>query len=262
MDTTRIRLLGAEMDTVTTPALMARLSHAVGRVRRGGIGYLLANHNLHSLRLLRHGDAAMRAFYARADLVQIDSMPLVAWGRLLGKAVGREHRQTYLDWRDAFWARAAAEDWRVFHLGCAPGVTEQAISAIHRRWPTARIEGRHGFFDVAGAENAEVLAAIRDARPDVLLVGMGMPRQEAWIADNFDALAGMVIVQLGGAFAYEAGAVPTPPRWTGRLGLEWLWRFSTEPRRLFHRYFIEPWGLVGPAIEDVLGAVGRRPAHS
>ena len=260
METARIRLLGAEMDVLTVARLMGRIADGVARARAGGEGLLVGNHNLHSIKLLRDRDPAMTAFYAEADLVQIDSMPLIAWGRLLGRPVGRDNRLTYLDWREAFWKAATEGGWRVFHLGCAPGVNEKAIAAIRSRWPGARIEGRDGFFDMDGAENEAVLEAIARARADVLLVGMGMPRQEAWMIANRHRLPPMVMVQLGGAFAYEAEVVPTPPRWTGRLGVEWLWRFSTEPRRLFHRYFIEPWGLAGPAFEDARALVRRAPA--
>ncbi|MGZ8370355.1 MAG: WecB/TagA/CpsF family glycosyltransferase, partial [Caulobacteraceae bacterium] len=59
------------------------------------------------------------------------------------------------------------------------------------------------------------------------------------------------VFTVGAAFDYEAGAVPTPPRWTGRLGVEWLARFLVEPRRLFTRYFVEPWSLIGPALGDL-----------
>lgn len=260
MDAARIRLLGAEMDVLTTSSLMARIGEGVTRARAGEDGLLVGNHNLHSLKLLRARDPGMAAFYAAIDVTQIDSMPLVAWGKLLGRPVGRENRLTYLDWREAFWKAATEAEWKVFHLGCAPGVNEAAIAAIHRRWPHARIEGRDGFFDVNGPDNDAVLAQIAKARPDVLLVGMGMPRQEAWMIANRDRLPPTVMVQLGGAFAYEAEAVPTPPRWTGRLGVEWLWRFSTEPRRLFHRYFVEPWGLAGAALEDAVAALRRAPA--
>jgi len=116
---------------------------------------------------------------------------------------------------------------------------------------------RHGRFepDRNGPDNAEVLAAINDAQPDVLFVGMGMPRQESWILDNLDGLGGRVIFSVGAAFDYEAGAIPTPPRWTGRVGLEWLFRLASEPRRLFSRYLIEPWSLIPPAMEDIWAAI-------
>jgi N-acetylglucosaminyldiphosphoundecaprenol N-acetyl-beta-D-mannosaminyltransferase len=201
----------------------------------------------------------MRALYDRADLIEIDSVPLIAWGRLLGAEVSRAHRCTYLDWREAFWAEAAARGWRVFHLGCAPGVGEAARAAIGRRHPGVEIGVRHGFFDLDGAENDAVLAEIAAFRPDVLFVGMGMPRQEAWIEANFDRLPEAVVFPVGAAFDFEAGRARTPPRWTGRLGVEWLHRFAHEPGRLFSRYFLEPWSLLGAAAGDVRRAVaGQR----
>lgn len=103
------------------------------------------------------------------------------------------------------------------------------------------------------AEAAAVTDAISAARPDVLLVGMGMPRQERWVARFRDRLPPCVILTVGAAFDYEAGVTPTPPRWSGRLGVEWLFRFAAEPRRLFFRYFIEPWSLIGPALADLAG---------
>lgn len=242
----RIRLLGVEMDVTTAPEVF---DFAAGRVRsrRGG---LVANHNLHSLHLLRK-QPDLERFYASADLIEIDSTPLIAWGRALGHGLTSENRCTYLDWREAFWARAAAEGWRVFHLGCAPGVGETAVQAIARRHPGVEIGERNGFFDMAGADNEAVLAQIAAFDPDILFVGMGMPRQERWILDNRARLGRAVIFPIGAAFDYEAEVVPTPPRWAGRLGLEWLFRFAVEPRRLFERYFIEPWSLIPGAVQDL-----------
>lgn len=242
----RIRLLGGEMDVMTTDQLLEFISARVAARRPA----LIANHNLHSLHLWRRAPA-MAALYARADRIEVDSTPLIAWGRLMGHQISRAHRLTYLDWREAFWARAAAEGWRVFHLGCAPGVGEKAVLAITERYLALQIATHHGFFDLAGHGNDAVLASIRRHKPDILLVGMGMPRQEIWIETNRDRLPPCVVMPIGGALAYEAGVVATPPRWTGRLGLEWLWRFATEPKRLFHRYFVEPWALAPQAAGDI-----------
>ncbi len=121
---------------------------------------------------------------------------------------------------------------------------------------------RHGHFDSApeGPQNAAVLDSIRAFEPDVLFVGMGMPRQEAWILQNRAALGRCVIFPVGAAFDYEAGAIPTPPRWTGRLGIEWMFRLAAEPRRLCRRYLLEPWSLLGPALGDLLARARRRSA--
>jgi N-acetylglucosaminyldiphosphoundecaprenol N-acetyl-beta-D-mannosaminyltransferase len=245
----RVRLLGGEVDAVT-PADVIAFAGARIAARRGAV---VANHNLHSLYWLRR-EPGMGAFYRMADLIEADSRPLIAWGRALGRPIRPEHRATYLDWREAFWDAAAANGWRVFYLGGAAGVPERAAEALRRRWPGVEIGVRDGFFAMDDAAEAEsVLGAIAAFAPDVLFVGMGMPRQELWVARFRDRLGPCVIFTVGAAFDYEAGAVPTPPRWSGRFGVEWLFRFAAEPRRLFVRYFIEPWSLLGAAIADLTG---------
>ena len=109
----RIRLLGGEMDVMTTGQLLDFIAARIGGRRPA----LIANHNLHSLHLWRR-TPEMAALYLRADRIEIDSTPLIAWGRLMGHQISRAHRLTYLDWREAFWTRAATDagcgdcDWR------------------------------------------------------------------------------------------------------------------------------------------------------
>ncbi len=252
----RLALLGVEAD-VMTPAQM--LDHVTEWVAAGE-GGIVANHNLHSL-YLYHRDPALRAFYARADLIEIDSVPIVAWGRLMGHKVSRDHRSTYLDFRDAFWDRAIANGWRVYHLGGAPEHAEPARAAILARHPQADLHCRHGYFQMTGADNDAVIADIHDKRPHILLIGMGMPRQELWLHENYDRLPPLVAFPVGGAFDYEAGATYTPPRWTGRIGVEWMIRWVHDPRRLFSRYFIEPWTLIPHMLRDLGGRLsGKKPA--
>lgn len=243
----RVALLGGEVDAVTSTDVIAFAGACVAL----GQGAVVANHNLHSLHLARH-DAEMRAFYAAADLIEADSTPLIAWGRLLGRPIGREHRATYLDWREDFWRAAAVGGWRVFYLGGAPGVAARGAAAVTRRWPGVQIGVRDGYFAFDDKRvNDEILCDVREFSPNILFVGMGMPRQERWVLRHRQALPPCVIFTVGAAFDYEAGASKTPPRWTGRLGVEWLFRFFAEPRRLFSRYFLEPWTLIGPALADL-----------
>lgn len=249
----RLRLLGGEVDAVTADQVMTFTAANIAARRKA----IVANHNLHSLYWLKRAPQMAR-FYAMADLIEADSTPLIAWGRLLGRPIGRRHRCTYLDWREQFWSRAAEGRWRVFYLGGAPGVAEHGAEAVAKRFPGATIAARHGHFDMDGPENDAVLAEIDAFAPDVVFVGMGMPRQEAWIAANYGRLASGVVFSVGAAFDYEAGVQATPPRWAGRLGVEWLFRLFAEPRRLAARYLVEPWSLVGPAIGDLAAAMSRK----
>lgn len=249
----RVRLLGGVMDLVKS----AEVFHfASGRIAAGEKA-IIANHNLHSLHLLTR-DAELRAFFDRADLVEVDSIPLILWARLVGRRSRRFHRCTYLDWRDEFWTMAEQKGWRVFFVGGAPGVAEAAADRIRDEWPAANLETHHGYFDMAkeSAENRALVKRIRRYAPDVLLVGMGMPRQEAWVIRNYDDLPACVTFTVGGAFDYEAGVQRPCPRWAGQLGVEWLFRLVTSPR-LFSRYVIEPWSLAGPAMADLARAAAR-----
>jgi N-acetylglucosaminyldiphosphoundecaprenol N-acetyl-beta-D-mannosaminyltransferase len=188
----------------------------------------------------------MRRFYERAHRVHFDGMPVVWMARRLGYALEPRHRVTYVDWIGELCRRAAASGWRLFYLGGRAGVAVTAAECLRRDHPGLQIETRPGYFD-AGSESPENLAAvaaIRDFAPQVLLVGMGMPRQERWILENFDRLEANVILNAGACFDYVAGVAATPPRWAGRLGLEWLFRLGREPRRLAGRYLVEPWFIL------------------
>ncbi len=189
----------------------------------------------------------------RSALSHIDGMALIFLGRLLGYPLKREHRVTWVDWMDPLMGRAAREGWRVFFLGGKPGVGEVAAERLRQAQPGLRIQVHHGFFDQrAGSEgNERVLTEITEAEPDLLLVGLGMPRQEHWIWRNRARLPATVIITCGAAMDYVAGEIPTPPRWMGRWGLEWLYRFLCEPHRLFKRYFVEPWFLIIPFMNDL-----------
>lgn len=249
----RVEMLGEPIDLVRPEEVLLQVRMWV----EDGVQAVVANHNLHSLCLVRD-DPAMRAFYDHADLIQLDSKPLVWFGRLKGLPVRGVHRSTYLDWRDHFWSLANRMGWRVFYVGGAEGVAARAAETLAARYPKATIATRSGYFDMAGDDNRKLLTTIDAFRPHILFVGMGMPRQEAWIADNLAALPDCVVFNVGAAFDYEAGTQKAAPRWMGRLGIEWLFRLVSDPKRLFVRYCVEPWRLMGPALADLRqGRAGR-----
>ncbi len=235
-------MLGVQVDGLTTDSLYRAITEAI----ESGQRTVIANHNLHSIYLYHH-DAKMRRFYARAQYVFIDGMPLIWLGRLLGYPLSRKHRMTSIDWLRPLLATAAvARGWRLFLLGSGPGVAERCAALLRSEFPELEVEAMHGFFDFRpGSEDGqEVLARIRDYRPDMLCVGMGMPRQEHWIEDHLDRLESGVVLNLGGFMDFLTGELPLPPRWISRLGMEWLVRLATSPRRVWRRYLVEPWYLL------------------
>ncbi|MFC5373587.1 WecB/TagA/CpsF family glycosyltransferase [Brevundimonas faecalis] len=251
----RVRILGEIVDLMRPEEVLLHVERCVEAGRRS----VVANHNLHSLYLLPR-TPGMRRIYDLADVVELDSTPLIHFARLLGLHSRPFHRCTYLDWRAHFWSLADRKGWRVLYVGGADGVAEQAAARVSQRYPGAVLKGMTGYFDATpgSAGNEAVLAEVRDFRPDILFVGMGMPRQELWIADNIEALPNAVILPVGAAFDYEAGVQKAAPRWMGRMGIEWLFRLFADPKRLYARYCVEPWFLIGPALKDVREAWARR----
>lgn len=253
-------VLGVDVAAVTSEELTELVFQAGERPR------IFAHMNLHGLYLLGRS-APMHSLLKDAYLVHVDGMPVVWIGRLLGHPFARSHRVTYVDWLPHLLRRADQERARVFFLGGKPGTGERVAHLIESQYPAIRFAHHHGYL-TEGADHLRVLEVIRAFRPDVLFVGMDMPRQEDWIARNLARLPTCAVLPCGACFDYFAGLIPTPPRFLGRVGLEWLFRLATEPRRLWRRYILEPVMLLPRVIEAIRvsrggeeAVGGRTPDH-
>jgi N-acetylglucosaminyldiphosphoundecaprenol N-acetyl-beta-D-mannosaminyltransferase len=184
----------------------------------------------------------LQRFYELASITFVDGMGVVALGKLLGKPLHRCHRTTYVDWLPALMLAGSQRSWRVFFLGSTSETNERGIGLLSKTFPAVRIQGHHGFFG-SRAESDAAAAAMREFKPDLVFVGMGMPRQEQWITRNWEALPQAVFLNAGACLEYVAGAQRTPPRWLGRVGLEWTYRLASDPTRLARRYLVEPWAI-------------------
>lgn len=221
--------------------------------------WVIATHNLHSLYLFPRFQR-LREYFATANWVYIDGMSLVALARLYGCRLNREHRVTFVDVTGPLMEASAKNGWRIFYLGSGTETAQKALMVLRERFPQLQITSKSGYFDMQrdGQENRAVLESIASYQPHLLLVGMGMPRQELWIYDNLPDITANIILPCGAALEYVAGAVPTPPRWSGRLGLEWAFRLGSEPRRLAGRYLVEPWAILATLLSDLVSRDGRR----
>jgi N-acetylglucosaminyldiphosphoundecaprenol N-acetyl-beta-D-mannosaminyltransferase len=218
---------------------------------------LTAYQNMHGLHVRLHDAALERLHRLPRTFVHIDGMPLVFLCRLAGIRASRDHRVTLVDFIWPLLELAAREKWRVFYLGGTEEVLANGLAAIVDRIPALEILGHSGYFDTSdSAANRHVLDEIAAFRPHLVLVGMGMGRQERWILDNFAELAPASVYAVGACMEYLAGAVKVPPRWMGRAGLEWLFRLAGDPKRFWFRYMLEPWSVVA----YVARYMSRRPA--
>lgn len=250
--------LGMWTDLLEPSQILEIYERVISGRRRLLVGFI----NLHTVFCHKRSDA-VREFFARADLVYVDGMPVVWWLRCLGKPARAKHRATFVDWLPLLLECARDRRWRVYYLGNRPGVTADVAAQFRARLPGLQIRTHHGHFDhnVDSPDNRQVVEDINRYAPDVLLVGMGTPLQERWIVANADRLNASVIHPCGATADYFAGVVPCPPRVLGRLGLEGLYRAMCEPRRLWRRYLVEPLLLLDLALRDLHRAYVRRRAH-
>jgi N-acetylglucosaminyldiphosphoundecaprenol N-acetyl-beta-D-mannosaminyltransferase len=231
----RIQVLGVTINPLTMSELTALVEQSI----ECGDRHIFANHNLHSVYLFHH-DAAMRQFYRLAYCTYLEGMGVLALARLCGHRLPRTTRVANLDWIGPLMQLACERHWRVFFLGAEPGVGDKAAENLRARFPGLQVKAEHGFFDRNSEQNEQVLNRMRAYRPNLLFIGLGMPLQEGWIVKNWDRIEGNVIFNAGNLVRFVAEVVPTPPRWTGQLGVEWLYRLITEPRKTWRRYLVEP----------------------
>lgn len=225
----RIDVLGVGVDRCDLSGLLDRVGTLVDRRATATVAYA----NVHVLNTAVE-DEALRRFLNGVDLCYCDGGGVVLGARLLGHDL--PGRMTGADW---IWdlARVAEGRWRLFWLGGEPGVTDAAAAKLKERHPTLQVETDHGYHDKEGAGNDALIARINAAAPDIVLVGMGTPAQERWVATNRHRLDAPVVWVLGATADFISGKVSRGPAVLYN-NVEWLARLITEPRRLWRRYLI------------------------
>jgi N-acetylglucosaminyldiphosphoundecaprenol N-acetyl-beta-D-mannosaminyltransferase len=181
-------------------------------------------------------DQRLRSIHNEAGMVTPDGMPLVWLLRLLGKGnVGRVYGP---DLMRKMTAVSSLRGYRQFYYGGAEGVADKLKQALITAHPKLDVAGTlcPPFRELTPEEDRAVVAAINAARPDIVWVGLGTPKQEFWMANHLGRIEAPVMVGVGAAFDFLAGTKRQAPRWMQRNGLEWLFRLCSEPRRLWRRY--------------------------
>ena len=173
-----------------------------------------------------------------ADMVTPDGMPVVWLGRRQGF---HEVSRTYgPDLMQRVCFEGQKKGYRHYFYGAAPKTLEKLINRLKEGYPQIQIAGYYAppFRPLSASENQDVIEKINAAQADILWVGLGSPKQDFWMKQNRDKLHVPVAIGVGAAFDFLAGTKKQAPRWMQRSGLEWLFRFLSEPRRLWRRYLI------------------------
>jgi len=181
-------------------------------------------------------DAELRMIHNRAGMVTPDGMPLV-WLAHLG---GRKHVQRVYgpDLLLQVAALSLRKGYSHFFYGGGEGIADLLASRMQQRFPGLRVVGAYTppFRPLTEEEDQDIVNKINAAAPDIVWVGLSTPKQERWMAQHLGRVNASVLVGVGAAFDFHAGLKRQAPHWMRRSGLEWFFRFITEPRRLAWRY--------------------------
>jgi N-acetylglucosaminyldiphosphoundecaprenol N-acetyl-beta-D-mannosaminyltransferase len=200
-----------------------------------------------------HQCTEFRRMLDQADLIVPDGIGLVRVAQCKGAAI--QSRVAGADLMKAFFARTKGMDISHFFLGDTEETLRRLKANLERNYAGITIAGTYSppFRALTADEDEALLELINGARPDVLWVALGLPKQERWIFQHRHRLNVPLVLGVGAALKFLAGTVKRAPDAVGHLGLEWLWRFAHEPRRLWRRVLIDAPQFVGLAGLDVTG---------
>lgn len=261
-------ILGVPVDNLTMDEAMARCDEFVATGRTSGRTHQIATVNADFVVNSLH-DPELRRILQEADMATADGMPLVWASRLLGGPL--PGRVTGADLVPALARRAAEKGYSIFFLGARPGIAAKAAELLQRQNPGLKIAG---VYSPPAAPILEMdrtaVELVKAARPDILFVAFGNPKQEKWIRMYAPELPVPLAIGIGGTLDMIVGVTRRAPAWMQRVGLEWSYRLVQEPRRLFKRYlhdfgyfgyfFVQQWWAMRKGTAMSLMPV--EPAHA
>ena len=228
----RFDVMGLRLNNIHRSAIVDRVIEAV----EGEDKLLVVNANAHCV-TLSQTEPWLRGLFTEADIAFCDGAGVQVATKILKGFT--PHRTTPPEWIGPALERLGTKA-RVFWLGGTRDVAMQAAAAFEARYDVVTAGVQDGYFDASpgSADTRAIIARINESHATVLLVNMGMPRQERWLWDNWQELRPVVAITAGALVDHAAGRVSRPPRWVANLGIEWLVRLIREPRRLWRRYLL------------------------
>ncbi|MBL8180411.1 MAG: WecB/TagA/CpsF family glycosyltransferase [Blastocatellia bacterium] len=248
-DRKRVRVVSLSVDVVTLESVIER---CVKLSDKGG-GYVCFS-TVHMV-MEGHDDASFARIVNSADIVVPDGMPLVWVQKRTGRREAERVRANDLMTELCLYAEANGRS--VGFYGAAPEVIDDIKKRIEREMPNLKVAYAYSppYRALTDEEDSEVTDEINRTKPDFLFVGLGCPKQERWMNAHRDRLS-TVSLGVGASFDFFAGNVRECPPWIGRLGLEWLYRLTQEPKRLWRRYLILNPRFMALAAKQLIG--GRK----
>lgn len=226
---------------------------AVAAMVDGRLGGYIVTPNVDHVVQAEHSEE-LRAVYDDASLSLVDGQPLVWLSKLIGDPFPEKISGS--DFVPRLLELSAQRGWRVFFLGAAEGIAAKAADVVRDEHPTLHIDVHSPSFgfEADPKETEEVLGILRAARPDILVLALGCPKQELLMHRWRNELRGTVAIGAGATLDFLAGNLTRSPAWMSKAGLEWLYRLVREPRRLAHRYLVRDTEIISIAWRTVRSA--------
>jgi N-acetylglucosaminyldiphosphoundecaprenol N-acetyl-beta-D-mannosaminyltransferase len=220
-------------------------------IEQGRPSYLISA-NVHYA-MLTSETPELRAINDRASLVLADGSPLI-WASRRGP-VPLPERVAGSDLIYDLCERLARLGRSIYFLGGAEGVAEEAARKLQARYPGLKIAGTAcpSPETMAGEGCQQVIADVKAAKPDLLMLALSQPKGEFWMVKHFAEIGAPVTAQFGATLDFVAGRVPRAPLWVQKIGMEWAYRITTDPARLFPRYVKNALFLFGRVVRDLAG---------
>lgn len=231
----RIKFMNTDIDNLT----MAETLNEIDKlIQKKNCSYVVTPNVDHIVRLEK--DEELQKVYKNASLILTDGKPLI-WISKWYKTPIKE-KISGSDLFPRVCQLAANKNYTMYLLGAAEGVADTAAKNLMKKYPGLNIVGTYSppfGFEKNKQEMNKIKTQIQDVHPDILIVGMGCPKQEKFMYYHCKELGVPISFGLGASIDFEAGNIKRAPKWMSNHGLEWLYRFSKEPKRLFKRYFVD-----------------------
>lgn len=231
----RMDLLNTQVDNLSMEEALDEIERLIALNKNA---YVVTPNVDHIVQLERGGKLC--DVYAQADLIVTDGKPLIWISKLYGTPI--KEKISGSDLFPLLCQRAAQKGYKLFFLGAAEGVAAKAAQKLTAKFPGLQVVGTYSppmGFERDSQELTKIQTMIKEARPHILIVGLGCPKQEYFIYDNREQLGVPVSLGLGASLDFEAGNVKRAPKWMSDHGLEWLYRAMSEPKRLAKRYLVD-----------------------
>jgi len=245
-----IQVLGTTIHMVDIPDVLSLMEHWIKEEH--DICHHVVNSGMHGV-MEAHRDSNLREVFESADLFALDGILMVLIARLRGFKIKKKHTGPDILWE---FARAASEKgYTNYFYGDEEPVLLRLEERLKGEFPNLQIVGHRSppFRQLTPEEDAADVAAINQVAPDVLWVGLGMPKQEKWIFEHRSQLKTTVAMGSGAAFKFVSGDISRGPDWLRNMGFEWLWRLLSEPKRIWRRVFIDAPQFIGLVALEMTG---------